>query len=313
MPSKRFTALALLAALALAPGPADASGPPSRAVWMWEPDSFALLGDADATGDAIAFLRSQGIDTVYLYADAWEGRTPIADDPAAYHVLVARLRGAGIQVHALLGSWYLRTHEYVLPERRGDAVAMFRRVLEYNAGAPAVSRFDAVSLDIEPHVLDAWDDHRDTLLGGFLDLLHAYAAMRDASGQSLPIGAAIPFWLDNIPLDWQGRTRAVSEHAIDLLDYAALMDYRHRAEGGDGIVSHASDEMAQARRAGKRIVVGVEVSPNELAKVTFDGLAPADLERELAATAAAFEGDPAFAGFAIHHYRTLREWLARPR
>src|SRR5882672_3324098 len=57
-----------------------------------------------------------------------------------------------------------------------------------------------------------------------------------ASGQALAVGPAIPFWLDGVALDWQGRTKPVSEQLIDLYDYVALMDYRDHAGGPDGIV-----------------------------------------------------------------------------
>lgn len=290
---------------------ACAAATPGRAVWIWEADSYGMLDNEATASEAVAFLRSQGFDTAYLYADAWQGRNLIASDPAAYRALIAAMHRDGMKVHALLGSWYLGTHAYVLPSRRADALAMLDRVLAYNAAAAPAERFDGISLDIEPHVLDAWDVRRDELLGNFLDLSAALRERVRAAPQPVPLGAAIPFWLDGIELEWRGRRAAVSVHAIDLYDYVALMDYRNRADGGDGIVAHAETEMAQARAAGRQVVIGLEVAPNELAKVTFDGLRPADLDREMAATARAFAADPAFGGFAIHHYGAYRRWVMR--
>jgi hypothetical protein len=290
---------------------ACAAATPGRAIWIWEADSYGMLENEATASEAIDFLQGEGFDTAYLYADAWKGRNLIASDPAAYRALIAAMHRRGVKVHALLGSWYLATHAYVLPERRADALAMVDRVLAYNATASADERFDGISLDIEPHVLEAWDERRDELLADFLDLS---AALRDrvhASPRPVPLGAAIPFWLDGIQLDWRGRRDAASAHAIGLYDYVAIMDYRNRADGGDGIVSHAETEMAQAAAAGRQVVIGLEVAPNELAKITFDGLRPADLAREMAATARAFAGNAAFAGFAIHHYGAYRRWVMR--
>jgi hypothetical protein len=290
---------------------ACAAATPGKAVWIWEADSYGMLENEATASEAIAFLRREGFDTAYLYADAWRGRNLIASDPAAYRALIAAMHRNGVKVHALLGSWYLGTHAYVLPAHRADALAMLDRVLAYDATAAPDERFDGIGLDIEPHVLDAWDVRRDELLADFLDLS---AALRDrvrAAPQPVPLGAAIPFWLDGITLEWRGRRDAVSAHAIGLYDYVAIMDYRNHADGGDGIVGHAETEMAQARAAGHRVVIGLEVAPNELAKVTFDGLRPADLDREMAATARAFAAEPAFGGFAIHHYGAYRRWLMR--
>jgi hypothetical protein len=130
---------------------------------------------------------------------------------------------------------------------------------------------------------------------------------------SLAVGPAIPFWLDGIELARNGARRPVSEHAIDLFDYVALMDYRHKAAGSDSILSHAASEIAYADRVGKKVVIGLEVSPNELDKVTFDRVGPKVFEQAVGTVEQALHGDPSFAGFAIHHYRTYRNWIERHR
>jgi hypothetical protein len=269
-----------------------------------------LLDRAEAQA-AIEFLHAKRIDRVYLYADAYQGRNLLTAKPAAYGNLIRQLRARGIRTHALLGSWYLHTERYVLPAGHGDAVAMLRRVLEYNARAPAEERFDGVNLDLEPHMLDEWNDRtRAGLLRGFLDLGARLMALKRDLRADVPIGPAIPFWLDGITLDWHGASKAASEHVLDTYDYVALMDYRNHADGRDGIVAHARSEMSYAAARGKRVVVGVEVAPAEPKKVSFDGLREADLEQALAATGEAYQDNPAFGGFVIHHFTAYRRWLA---
>jgi hypothetical protein len=299
----------LLLGASLLPGAADAAG---RAIWTWEAESYAMVEDPQVAAEAIAYLQGQGIDAIYLYADAYDGRNLIVDAPQRYHVLIEQMHREGMQAYALLGSAYLNTEAYVLPERRADAEAMMRRVVEYNLAAPPAARFDGVNLDIEPHILDEWDDHtRERLLTGFLDMSAALMAIKHAAGDSLAVGPAIPFWLDGIELEWKGRRAPVSEHAIDTYDYVALMDYRDFAEGRDSILSHASSEIDYANRTGKKVVIGLEVSPNDIDKVTFDEEGPAVFAREVAKVEAALHAQPAFAGFAIHHYRAWRRWATR--
>jgi hypothetical protein len=298
--------LALLSPLA-----AGAAGPVSRAVWTWEQEAYAMLESRAAAERAFAFLHSKQVDTIYLYADAFRGRNLIVERPAAYRDFIAAAHGRGFKVHALLGSAYLRTERYVLPRERTAALAMLQRVLAYNAAAAGPSRFDGVNLDIEPHLLDAWDTHKLELLGNFLDVSAAWMALKRASGQRLEIGPALPFWFDNIQLRWRGRTRPVSEHVAELYDYITLMDYRDHAQGRDGIIAHAADEMAYAARSGRKVVIGLELTPNALDKVTFNHLTEADLAREVALTERAYRDSPAFGGFAFHHYRGYREWVAK--
>lgn len=299
---------ALLMALAACVAPAA-----ERAIWVWEPDAYAMVEDGAIADQTIVFLRAKKIGTVYLYADAFQDRNLIEDRPESYRRFIRRLHRHGLRAYALLGSAYLHTEQYVLPARRQDALAMFQRVLDYNASSRPEERFDGVNLDIEPHILKQWDTHKQQLLLQFLDLGQALMDLKDASGQSLVVGPAIPFWLDGIELQWHGTKKPVSDHVLDIYDYAALMDYRDRAEGGDGIIAHASHEMAYAVEHGKQLVIGVEVTPNEIQKVSFDHLDESAMERELALTEQAFRHNPAFAGFVIHHYRGYQAWLARER
>lgn len=308
----RLSFLCLL--LALCAWPIGAMAQASRAVWTWEAESYAMVEDPAAAQEAASYLQSQHVDTVYLYADAYRGRNLLVERPEAYRAFIEHLHRRHMKVYALLGSAYLHTENYVLPAYRRQAEAMFRRVLEYNAAAPAAARFDGINLDIEPHILDEWnDDTRGRLLAGFLDMGEALMRIKREHHASLAVGPAIPFWLDGIELEWNGTRRPASEHAIDLFDYVALMDYRHKAAGSDSILSHATSEIAYANRVGKQVVIGLEVSPNELDKVTFDQVGPKAFEQALGTVEEALRGDPSFAGFAIHHYRTYRSWIERHR
>lgn len=300
--------------LAMCVMPIGAMAQASRAVWTWEAESYAMVEDPGVAQEAVDYLQSQHIDTVYLYADAYRGRNLLVERPEAYRAFIEQLHRRHMKVYALLGSAYLHTENYVLPAYRRQAEAMLRRVLQYNAAAPAAARFDGVNLDIEPHILDEWNDQtRGRLLAGFLDMGEALMKLKREYRASLAVGPAIPFWLDGIELERNGVRRPVSEHAIDLFDYVALMDYRHKAAGSDSILSHAASEIAYADRVGKKVVIGLEVSPNELDKVTFDRVGPKVFEQAVGTVEQALRGDPSFAGFAIHHYRTYRNWIERHR
>lgn len=64
-----------------------------------------------------------------------------------------------------------------------------------------------MNYDIEPHLLDTWEDAtRPRLLHGFLDMTAAMMARR-RSGQALPIGPAMPFWWDGIATAWRGARK----------------------------------------------------------------------------------------------------------
>lgn len=284
--------------------------PAPRAVWTWEGSSYAMLESPAVADEALAFLQRKRINVVYLYADAFQRRNLVEQQPQLYRAFIRNAHARGIRVCALLGSWYLSTERYVLPRHQRKAVAMLQRVLDYNAAAAPVERFDGVNYDIEPHLLDEWEDAtRPRLLRGFLDMTAAMLEARRKSGQTLVIGPAMPFWWDGIALEWRGVRRPVSEHVADLTDYVTLMDYRNRAEGRDSILSHAEAEMAYADRTGKRVVIGLEFNPAEPAKLSFHGMGEAAFEREADKVEAAYRKRPAFDGFVFHHYLGYRRFV----
>lgn len=300
-------------ATAQAPEARTAGGHAPRAVWTWERPSYSMLESPQVAAEALAFLQRKRIDTLYLYADAYQGRNLLVQQPERYRGLIRAAHARGIRVYALLGSWYLHTERYVLPRQQHKAVAMLQRVLDYNAAAPADARFDGVNYDIEPHLLDEWEDAtRPRMLRGFLDMTAAMMEARRKSGQVLPVGPAMPFWWDGISLEWRGARKQVSEHVIDLTDYVALMDYRNFAEGRDSILSHAASEMAYADHVGKRVVIGLEFNPGEPAKLSFHGMDEAAFEAEAGKVEAAYRGRPAFAGFVFHHYEGYRRFVGEP-
>lgn len=275
-----------------------------RAMWIWEVDTFRLLDDAAFEKEALDDLQSQGINTLYLYADSYKGRLPIADEAGKLRGLIARMHGRGFKVEALLGSLYLNTPEYVLPEKANVARKMVQRVVDFNRQAPARSRFDAIHLDIEPYTLAAWKKDANRIACLFLERSREWIGMARNAG--LEIGAAVPFWYDGMEVVWQGRRRPLNEFVQDLYDYVALMDYRNLAEGEDGILYHAERELAYASKTGKGVVIGLETGPAELEKLTFLNLGPEALSREMTIVERVCREQPGYRGIAIHHLKSWR-------
>jgi hypothetical protein len=301
----------LLLELGLAVISMNAAAAPPRAVWLWEKDAYRILDEKPARAEALRFLTGKGIGTVYFYADAWRGRNAIVDQPDRLRAVVRAMHKRGLRVAALLGSAELQTQEYVLPDRRDRAIAMFERVLDYNRSSKSLERFDGVNVDIEPYLLDDWAERTEELARDYLDLGAIFMDLKRARDPKLVVGPAMPFWWDGIEgLSWNGRAARLSEHVQDLYDYVSLMDYRNFATGGDGIIAHAENELAYGSKIGKPVWIGIETLPGDPAKLTFHGKDEAALERELALVADHCRSERSFAGFVIHHFSAYRDWLA---
>ena len=273
-----------------------------RAIWVWEADTFRLLDNKEHWNETFSFLAQRNLVAVYLYADIYQGRNVIRDEPEKYRRLIAALHGRGCKVYALLGSKYLKTPEYILPERRVAAVRMFETVLRYDAGSAAGERFDGINVDIEPYLLDDWRAKRTLRATQYLDLATEFMRLKRDAGSTLAVGPAMPFWFDGIgDIVWKGKRQRLSDHVQDIYDYVAIMDYRNFARGSDGIIAHATDELEYADRTGKTVVIGVETLPTEPRKVTFYGMGHAAMEEQLRIVETEFSSHSSFSGFAIHH------------
>lgn len=296
-----FFAPVILAVLfAGSAAPIEAAVP--RAVWVWEADTFRLLDREDRWNETFTFLARWNLTTVYLYADKYRRRNIIRDEPEKYRRLIAALHGRGFKVYALLGSMYLKTQEYILPEQRSVAMRMLKNVLRYNAGSNIVERFDGINIDIEPYLLDDWRANRTLRATQYLDLAAEFMRLKREAGDTLAVGPAMPFWFDGIDdIAWRGKHRRLSDHVQDIYDYVAIMDYRNFALGSDGIIAHAADELEYADRIGKTVVVGVETLRTEPRKVTFYGMSRTVMEEQLKIAETEFSSHPSFSGFAIHH------------
>ena len=285
---------------------------PARAIWLWEPDTFTILDDASERAATLDFMQQHGITLVYVYADTYRGRTPIRDEPQKYRTLVSELAARGMGAYALLGSAPLDTPTYILEEKRPQAEAMLRRVLDYNAASAAGERFTGINIDIEPYLLPDWESRLSKRARQYLELSRRFIEMVRESGQSLLVGPAMPFWFDTVrDIAFDGTTKPLYQHVQDVHDYVALMDYRDFAEGPDGIVFHGTSELDYARSIERSVVIGVETLRSSPEKVTFYQEGLAAMETELARVARIWGGRQEFGGFAIHHYRSFRALATR--
>lgn len=288
-------------------GSAVAAAAVPRAVWVWEADTYHLIEQEDQWDETFAFFARRNLTTIYLYADSYNGRNIVRDEPEKYRRLIAAFHGRGFKIYALLGSIYLKTQEYILPERRAAAEQMFSNILRYNAGSKSTERFDGVNIDIEPYLLDDWSAKKTLRAVQYLDLSSEFMRLKSKAGDTLTVGPAMPFWFDGIDdIVWRGKRQRLSDHVQDIYDYVAIMDYRNFAQGSDGIIAHATDELEYADRTGKTVVIGVETLQTEPSKVTFYGISYDAMNEQLVIAETKFSSHPSFSGFSIHHYGSYR-------
>lgn len=284
-----------------------------RAMWLWEQDSYPAVFDSAARDrlgrvmDDTTTFGSDPVRTVYVGVAAYQGRDMLRDSRGQVAAFVRWARGRGYHVQAVIAGGTVPPYLGALPQYQHIAVSEFTKVLDYNLAVPADARFDGVNVDIEPYLLPQWKEPGTTLPTVWLDLLEQFMRLRDASGQQLLVGPAIPFWFDSsdccTAITWHGKTAPLSDHVQDLTDYVSLMDY---TETATGIVARAAHEIAYGEPLS--VVIGVESKDlsgtGDPETVTFYEEGRTYMESELDKVYAA-ETSASFAGIAMHHYGSL--------
>ncbi len=250
--------------LAAHAAPAGAAAPDdNRAVWIWNDP-----GTVDVNA-----IAAEGFDQVYLWAPPG-----FSNDPA-FAAFIDNAHSIGLDVLAVGGD----------PAWASDPGAWRGWAREVERS----STWDGAVLDVEPYLHPAWHTDREALLRKYL------SGMRAADRQlSIPMHVAVPFWFDEIAYKSSTALNKVLKQA----DGIVVMAYRDHAEGVDGILDLASEEIARAEAKGRSVVIGVETGAVSPDKVTFAEEGRAVLDAELDIVRTALGGSSSFAGTAVHHW-----------
>lgn len=238
---------------------------PERALWVW--NTSDLFSVQDELSRLQSIVRDLKIDHVFLAlpydSDHPEARNGVPIDHEQMARVVRTLNASGLKVHALTGD-----KDFIRPKHREFVRTTIRNILEYQQRAHLAAQFYGIHLDIEPYLLPGYGSATQPW---FLEnLLEVFAeCARQARSAGLVIGADIPPWLDapnelthqKAELAWNGATKPVFQHIMDIMDLVALMDYRTSAAGEGGFVSQAANELRYATEIGKRVFIGLETVP----------------------------------------------------
>jgi hypothetical protein len=240
---------------------------PLRPMWLW--DSPTILLDAEARASLLAFCACQGIDALWMQVALERERaadgTPVLQHAAAWRTLLREAHAAGLTVEALEGA-----PAYALKPRHGEALAVVDAVIAFSRAATGRDGFDGLHFDIEPHGLYRWrfPESRERMAAGLVEVALESAKRLRAAG--LRFGVALPFWMQvtdaqtGEPLGvvtWEKRRQSAAYHLIDRLDYVAIMSYRDRTAGPNGVLAIAGDLLAHAAAPGRaRVYLGLETA-----------------------------------------------------
>ena len=285
--------------------------------WVWKnPVDIST----DTWNQWMAFCNKEGIRTIYLDIGTYTDIKDMHDTSAQQQrldafttqlrLLVAIASQRGIKVQGLAGyNTWANPASYYIPEE------LVTFVTQYNQESQPESRLSGMQFDIEPYQQSTFEvaGNRPEILKNYLRLLDRLISQMQNQAPNLAFGVTVPYWLDGESdraqaLFWNGKTQVPVYHVFDTLAeyphaYAVILDYRDTAEGKNGSIQHATDELNYARSntPNLKILIGQETSFTKPSSISFYGHSASEFKKALAALSNAFASNPTFGGFAIHH------------
>ncbi|KGP92995.1 fibronectin [Pontibacillus chungwhensis BH030062] len=306
-----------------------------RAMWIWENASYNLIYNEgsrkvlDAFAKDTTTFNQDAITTLYLGVDRYYGVDMLEDERERVRNFISWAHQKGYKVHALIAGGTKPPHFGAFDRYHEIALREVENIINYNLSSRSEEQFDGVNIDIEPYIASQFKTEKPSLQIQYLNLLEKMMDLKRVSDSSLSMGAAIPNWYDSSPYaenitwgpnlnDGERETKWLSEHIQDILDYISIMDYRDFAEGSNGIIERALDEIEYAVTINKpnSVVIGVETKDiadgGDPELISFREEGRTYMEQELDKVYATMNSSPSFGGIALHHYDTLRylpsEW-----
>ncbi|MBI4335084.1 MAG: hypothetical protein HY589_00335, partial [Candidatus Omnitrophica bacterium] len=231
----------------------------TNAMWVW--DSKEILLNNTKKNELLDFSADNNIRVLFFQLQyQLTDRAPAACGLLYEGRLRAFLKDAhsrGIAVHALDG-W----PDFCLEPNHPLVLAQIKAILEFNKASSGQERFDGAHYDNEPYLLPGFNAGlKQDIIRQYLELNRKCRELISSNGTRLEFGIDIPFWFDELD--------GLHAKLIDISDNIGVMDYRNFAEGPDGMIRHALDELKYASKAGKKVYIGVETSRYPAREIYF--------------------------------------------
>lgn len=293
----------------------------TNAVWDW---SNPMNKDTTTLKDTAVLLASHQINTVYIDISIYQSLLDNKDEASRTQDInklnsslenyIKVMNAHNIAVFAAGGdtSWSK-------PEKRQVPAGLLAYVFSFNQKHAA--RFNGMEFDIESYNQKGFPEasmtEKSLVLMEFLDTVDTLANstskyIASYDDKKFELGFSIPYWLDNEnknieSLRWKEKTGPTLFHLMDRLNKlpqsnVVVMAYRNAALGNDGIIYHSRTEIeyAQAQAKKVKVIIGIETTDVEPAKITFFGKTQTEISSEVTLLNEEFDKSGVLGGIAIN-------------
>ncbi|WP_128101320.1 hypothetical protein [Paenibacillus sp. DCT19] len=256
---------------------------PIRATWVWDTTQIQSRPQ-----EVLKFAKEKKVNTIYLQLNR-DVKIPY------YTSFIREARANHIAVDVMDGR-----SAWGLTESRTQIADFLNWIEAYQNQVQPNEKFAGIHLDIEPHVHPQWKTNQASVITQWMG--NVQYIMDRAKQMKMPVGADLPFWLDNYKVP--GSTQAVSNWMIQKYDSITIMAYRDTAAA---IYNVAKDELIDAAQQGKKISIAIETKQSKEGDfITFYEEGSEYMESQLKLVESMAKVHSSFNGFSIHEYTSWK-------
>jgi len=270
---------------------------PYDVTWEFNPQGTGLLNNPAKQTELLDFCYVKGIRDINLASEGVVYGTDSDRDDYTQFITDAHARSIGV--------WGLQGRMWwSVPE--GASVPGQSRTteegLDYLQAVLGYGQFDGIIDDTEPYTANSedWNNNLNQRAQWYLDWAQDCKDEIDSSVQFISV---IPLWFDSIVQALNGDTtpRRLNEYVSDIADSICIMDCRDFAEGHNGMIEHAQNEINYGPAWVAVEVQDLNGTPYaDLLSFYEEG--EAYMEEELDKFKAYYSGNPNYLGTVIHYY-----------
>jgi|GEM_PF-2753524 len=257
-----------------------------NALWIWQ--SGDIVAHRAKRMELLNFCRASNFDQIYFSIDSHLAQQLDYDPRIA--AFLRKLHAEGLRISALVGdpSW-------VRPKRRRKLVDRVNKIVSYNEHSAVEEQFDALHMDIEPHLLPEWHDQQEAVLQDYVATLNTLRQTLRAANSTLAIELDVPVSYNKI-----AENRHI-KNIIRSADTVVIMAY-NRPEP-DRLLSAVGKLLDISQEFGKPVVIGLN---------SDDFQTQEELTKLIAEIRQTEPNLFTFSKFAIHDYADFKRLTEKP-
>lgn len=283
--------------------------------WLWTP---ILQMTPEYISQIITESKNKGIKNIYLSIDSYldifvipeseekEILTKKFDENIRYFIQSANNSGMTVDAEAGWRNWAETGNSY-------KAFATLNYAVNFNK--KNTLKFRSFQYDVEPYLLDYYEDEKKAVLGNLVNLIDESVAWLD--GSNLTLTVVVPEFFDETyketpKIFYAGKTLSPAEQILRVLDKREgskliVMSYRNFSKGENGIIDITKNEIDTANKYNTKIIVAVETGDVEPPYITFYNTRKSHYQRQLGYMKDEFRDEKSYGGIATHFVNSFIE------